>query len=299
MVVRRRRQRGLVPAVVGASALLLVACGATDTISADTATPTPAIQPNACSLLSDSQVAAALALPATAGSAAPAASQQLTHLYSVTTVNLGGTKTVGQCNWMRSDGAQVIGLVIPNADITKLADFTTGATQAGGAYIQQGQGRGFISVQNGGGVVAFTVVLDVDPSVRTVRLADLARAAASGAKIPVITAAPGTAAASPTPGGPVANAPGQIVQNQTAAQKVKETDTLLFNPTAVTVKAGEVVQWDNTGSVAHNVTFDDSQSITSDTMNGGDKYQVKFTKAGTYSYRCTFHPGMNGKVTVQ
>jgi plastocyanin len=33
-------------------------------------------------------------------------------------------------------------------------------------------------------------------------------------------------------------------------------------------------------------------------MNSGDKYQVKFTKAGTYQFHCTFHPGMEGTVTV-
>jgi plastocyanin len=146
-------------------------------------------------------------------------------------------------------------------------------------------------------VVAITLVLDADPSVRTVRLADLARAA-SGAKIPVITPGP-SSAASATPAGPVANGPGQVVKGQTAAATVKESDQLKFNPGSSTVKAGDVVEWDNSGQVAHNVTFDDYPQITSDTMNGGDKYQVKFTKAGTYSYHCTFHPGMNGQLTVQ
>jgi plastocyanin len=61
---------------------------------------------------------------------------------------------------------------------------------------------------------------------------------------------------------------------------------------------GQVVEWDNSGSVAHNVTFDEAPTLTSDTMSSGDKHQVKFTKAGTYSYHCTFHPGMEGQITV-
>jgi len=91
---------------------------------------------------------------------------------------------------------------------------------------------------------------------------------------------------------------GSKVTGQTAAAKLKESDELKFSPTSASVKAGDVVQWDNTGAVAHNVTFDDFQSITSDTMNGGDTYQVKFTKAGSYAFHCTFHPGMEGTITV-
>jgi hypothetical protein len=64
--------------------------------------------------------------------------------------------------------------------------------------------------------------------VRTARLADLARSA-SGAKIPEISAAP-SSAASATPAGPVANGPGEVVQGQTAAATVKETDQLKFAP---------------------------------------------------------------------
>jgi plastocyanin len=85
----------------------------------------------------------------------------------------------------------------------------------------------------------------------------------------------------------------------TAAAKFGETDALKFSPTSNTIKTGEVVEWDNTGSgVAHNVTFDAYSSITSDTMNQGDTFQVKFTKAGTYQFHCTFHPGMDGSITV-
>jgi plastocyanin len=83
----------------------------------------------------------------------------------------------------------------------------------------------------------------------------------------------------------------------TAAVKVLATADLKFNPTTITAKVGDVVQWTNTGSVPHNVTFDDP-TLTSGTLNQNDTWQVKITKAGTYSYKCTFHPGMNGQLTV-
>ena len=45
------------------------------------------------------------------------------------------------------------------------------------------------------------------------------------------------------------------------------------------------------------MTFTDP-SLTSATLNQGDTWQVKFTVAGTYAYHCTFHPGMDGQLTV-
>ena len=91
---------------------------------------------------------------------------------------------------------------------------------------------------------------------------------------------------------------GSKTNGAAAATKFNETDALKYSPTSANVKVGDVVEWDNGSSVAHNVTFDAYQSITSDTMNNGDTYQVKFTKAGTYQFHCTFHPGMDGSVTV-
>lgn len=84
----------------------------------------------------------------------------------------------------------------------------------------------------------------------------------------------------------------------TPATKVNQTDGLSFDPTSQTVKVGDVVEWDNGSGVPHNVTFDGSPDVSSQTMNSGDTWQVKFTTAGTYKYHCTFHPGMEGTVTV-
>ncbi len=84
----------------------------------------------------------------------------------------------------------------------------------------------------------------------------------------------------------------------TPVASVQATADLVFNPTSSSVKAGGVVQWTNTGSVPHNVTFDQDGSVSSQTMQQGDTWQVKFTTAGSYPYHCTFHPGMDGTVTV-
>jgi len=84
----------------------------------------------------------------------------------------------------------------------------------------------------------------------------------------------------------------------TAQATVQATADLVFNPTTSSVKGGGVVQWTNSGSVPHNVTFDEDSSVTSPTLAQGDTWQVKFTTAGSYPYHCTFHPGMDGTITV-
>jgi plastocyanin len=85
----------------------------------------------------------------------------------------------------------------------------------------------------------------------------------------------------------------------TAATKVSATDQLQFAPATGTAKVGTVVEWSNTGSVLHNITFDGSASCLSDSaFQPGGTWQVKFTAAGTYTYHCTIHPGMDGKLTV-
>jgi len=85
-----------------------------------------------------------------------------------------------------------------------------------------------------------------------------------------------------------------------AGVNVGETDALKFEPTTATAKIGDVIQWKNNGSLVHNVVFDNNQVPSSDPMNQGDTFEVKFTKAGTYSYVCKFHEAnnMRGTITV-
>lgn len=84
----------------------------------------------------------------------------------------------------------------------------------------------------------------------------------------------------------------------TPAKAVSATSDLKFDPTSITVKAGDVIQWTDTGSVPHNVTFDSYPDLTSQNLAQGDTWQVKITVAGTYPYHCTIHPGMDGQITV-
>jgi plastocyanin len=71
----------------------------------------------------------------------------------------------------------------------------------------------------------------------------------------------------------------------------------VFDPTATTVPVGSTVSWTWAQGVdLHNVTFDDGQKSANQSSGG---YSRLFSTAGTYPYRCTNHPGMNGTITVQ
>jgi plastocyanin len=74
---------------------------------------------------------------------------------------------------------------------------------------------------------------------------------------------------------------------------------VLYDPDPVTVKAGQKITVVNEDSAPHTVTEKGaSPSFDSDTVKGGASGSVTFSKAGTFTYYCLFHPTMKGSVTV-
>jgi plastocyanin len=83
--------------------------------------------------------------------------------------------------------------------------------------------------------------------------------------------------------------------------EVDATDNLVFVPDSSPAAIGQVVEFKNTGSVVHTVTFqDNNDSCLSDpTLAPGATWSVKFTQPGTYNYLCTIHaPNMKGVIHV-
>jgi len=73
----------------------------------------------------------------------------------------------------------------------------------------------------------------------------------------------------------------------------------VYSPTPATVKAGEKVSISNTDSAPHTLTDRaKGRGFDSGTIKGGETGAVTFTKAGSYTYFCEFHPYMKGTVTV-
>jgi plastocyanin len=70
-----------------------------------------------------------------------------------------------------------------------------------------------------------------------------------------------------------------------------------FNPTPLTVHAGDRVTFVNDDDEAHTVTASD-KSFDSEGLDGAGTWQHVFAKAGTYRYFCELHPYMKAIVVV-
>lgn len=85
----------------------------------------------------------------------------------------------------------------------------------------------------------------------------------------------------------------------TAVTSASATVTLkgiAFKPRKVTINRGGTVRWLwRDGSVAHNVV---GSGFKSRTQSRGS-FSHRFTRRGTFRYRCTLHPGMTGTVVVR
>ena len=72
-----------------------------------------------------------------------------------------------------------------------------------------------------------------------------------------------------------------------------------YRPSIITVVIGvnNTVRWVNNDTAPHTVTSTD-HSFDSGNLNPGDTFTYTFTQPGTYTYVCTYHPGMKGTVIV-
>jgi plastocyanin len=75
-------------------------------------------------------------------------------------------------------------------------------------------------------------------------------------------------------------------------------DNFSFGPQTLTVPVGATVTWTNRDDIPHNVVSTDGV-FKSKVKDTDEKFSFTITKAGTYSYFCSVHPKMTGKVVVQ
>jgi plastocyanin len=92
----------------------------------------------------------------------------------------------------------------------------------------------------------------------------------------------------------VAVGPAQAGSSKTVAVKNNA-----FSPTTVKINKGGKVVWKWTqGGVAHNVTPANGNPGSKTSSKKGFTFSKTFSKAGTFKYVCTIHPG-SMKVTVK
>ncbi|HEX2204491.1 MAG TPA: Ig-like domain-containing protein [Longimicrobium sp.] len=136
-----------------------------------------------------------------------------------------------------------------------------------------------------------------DPAKATVSATGLVTGVAAGTATVTATVTSGGTTRTATATVTVTTTPTQPQQPSTATVT---TSGVRFVPADVTIAAGGTVTW-RMAETRHNVTFSGAAPTGGnipDTDEGGSASRT-FPTAGTYTYTCTRHSGMNGRVIVQ
>ena len=90
---------------------------------------------------------------------------------------------------------------------------------------------------------------------------------------------------------------------ESAPSKATKTEVAIenfsFSPQTLAVPVGATVTWTNHDNVAHMVTSADNLFKKSPVLKAGQRFSSTFATAGTYSYFCSIHHRMTGKIIVK
>jgi plastocyanin len=89
------------------------------------------------------------------------------------------------------------------------------------------------------------------------------------------------------------------VQVRTGSAHVILISRFGYQPSALTIRAGEAVEWKNEGIVAHTATSVDGKTFDSGQIETGASWRVTLRSKGTFEYICTLHPNMKGRLVVR
>jgi plastocyanin len=83
-----------------------------------------------------------------------------------------------------------------------------------------------------------------------------------------------------------------------SAPTVVEIHNMKFNPATLTIAAGTKVTWVNEDNSPHTVT-DKGKVFRSAGLDTKDSFSYTFASPGEFTYFCTIHPLMVGKIVVK
>ncbi|MGC1666504.1 MAG: plastocyanin/azurin family copper-binding protein, partial [Bradyrhizobium sp.] len=67
----------------------------------------------------------------------------------------------------------------------------------------------------------------------------------------------------------------------------------------LTVPVGTTVKWTNRDDIPHTVVETGSRVFRSKALDTDDTFSYTFANAGTFTYFCSLHPQMVGKIIVK
>jgi plastocyanin len=71
-----------------------------------------------------------------------------------------------------------------------------------------------------------------------------------------------------------------------------------FEPEDATAKVGQEICWPNEDDMQHNAVAEEGADFESELYGKGEVFTASVAEAGTVSYVCTIHPGMDGTIEV-
>jgi len=72
-----------------------------------------------------------------------------------------------------------------------------------------------------------------------------------------------------------------------------------YKPKTLRVRRGARVTFKNLDRARHNAVARGKRRFSTGTLRRGNSKTIRFKRRGTYSYLCTFHPFMRGKIVVK
>lgn len=92
-----------------------------------------------------------------------------------------------------------------------------------------------------------------------------------------------------------------IIPKQIQSQEIIHTviiEKMKFTPEKLTIKLGDSVVWINKDFVPHTIT-EETKKFDSSTLLPDKSWKLKADKVGSYSYICSFHPTMKGRLLIE
>jgi len=111
-------------------------------------------------------------------------------------------------------------------------------------------------------------------------------------------AASGSRESAPVSHASTVTAPAQTKESNASVSTVT-IRLVKFSPETIEVRLGQTAEWINNDLTPHTVTSQGTGDLNSGSIDAGASWRHTFTQAGTFPYYCTFHPEMNGTVSVK
>jgi plastocyanin len=90
----------------------------------------------------------------------------------------------------------------------------------------------------------------------------------------------------------------RIITDRQPVTHTVSIDASTFNPSTLTIRAGDSVVWVNKDIIPHTATSDAGR-FDSGTIDTGKSWTFTASRPGQFPYVCAFHPTMKGTLKVE